>query len=292
MLDEMDWRDWSRPSLAVDIAVLTVRPTEVGPQLALLVLQRETRVYRGEWDIPGAFVQERERLSDTVRRALSDKAGISDLAPVELGVFDDPGRDPRGWVVSVAFTVAVPYSRLEPALTGDGSVSLAPVIGMSSRSEPAAARSGASVRIPVADSSPRSEPAAANNGGEGRDSIVAPASPTVEIQLPRGQSELPFDHQIMVSRAVSTLRERYEIRPDPAPAPEPDPDRLVTHRPFTITQLRAVYEAILGRSVQRDAFSRRFAPRTGDRTAAGQLRAVGQTRALTGGRPAQLYDIK
>ena len=265
----MEWQDWSRPSLAVDVAVITVRPTDVCPQLALLVLQRETEAYRGEWDIPGAFVHERERLTDAVRRALVEKAGISDLVPVELGVFDDPGRDPRGWVVSVAYTVAVPYSRLEPTLAGGGTVSLAPVTASSSRIEPAPSREGATNWTLV----------------------VGPAAPRVGIQLPDRQAEMPFDHQVMVDRAVSVLRERYEIRPDPAPAPEPDPDGLMTHRPFTLTELREMYEAILGRTIQRDAFSRRFAPQTGERGTTRKLRAAGETRAQTGGRPAQMYDI-
>ncbi len=312
MSDEMAWQDWSRPSLAIDVAVLTVRPTENGPELALLVLKRETSVYQGQWDIPGAFVRERERLSDAVGRALFDKAGISDLVPVELGVFDDPDRDPRGWVVSVAYTVAVPYARLEPVLAGDGSVSLTPVIDSPSRSEPAGTLGGASGRLPVADSSPRSQAAAASSVGEdrtptvpasstpidpaptgtaGRSTMVATASPLVEVQLPDGQAELPFDHQVMVDRAASALRERYEIRPDPAPAPEPDPDGLMTHKPFTLTELRELYETILGRGIQRDAFSRRFAPRTGERGPSRQLRLAGEPRALTGGRPAQVYDI-
>ena len=291
MPDELEWQDWSRPSLAVDVAVLTVRPTDDGPQLALLVLQRETEVYRGQWDIPGAFVHERERLADAVRRALIEKAGIGDLVPVELGVFDDPDRDPRGWVVSVAYTVAVPYSRLETVLAGGGSFSLAPVLASTSRSAPAVVRDRAVGRIPVANSLSRSQAAESSDGGKGRTPIVAAAFPPVEIQLPNGQAQLPFDHQGMVSRAVSVLRDRYEIRPDPAPAPEVDPDQLMTHRPFTITELREVYEAILGRGIQRDAFSRRFAPRTGVPGGAGQLHTAGETRAQTGGRPAKLYDI-
>lgn len=269
MADGMEWQDWARPSLAVDVAVLTVRPTEDGPQLALLVLKRETSAYQGEWDIPGTFVHERERLSEAVGRALFDKAGISDLVPVELGVFDDPARDPRGWVVSVAFTVAVPFSRLEPVLFGDGSVCLAPFIS----------------------SSPGSQAVAQSNAGGNRTPTVDRASTPVEIQLPSGQAQLPFDHQVMVSRAVSALRDHYEIRPEPAPASEIDPDRLMTHRPFTITEFREVYETILGRRIQRDAFSRRFAPGTRGRAGAGLLRSTEETRALTGGRPAQMYDV-
>jgi 8-oxo-dGTP diphosphatase len=95
--------DYPRPSLAVDTAVLTVATG------ALRVLLIEVDGHRR---LPGTFVRPGERLADAVRRSLDEKAGISGLAPRQLQVFDDPERDDRGWVVSVAHLQTVAADRL------------------------------------------------------------------------------------------------------------------------------------------------------------------------------------
>ncbi|MFC5931262.1 NUDIX domain-containing protein [Cryobacterium melibiosiphilum] len=91
--------DYPRPSLAVDTAVLTV----TGGALCVALVQN-----RDGWRLPGTFVHERETLADAVLRSLRDKAHIEGLRPRQLHVFDAPGRDTRGWVISVAHLVVVP----------------------------------------------------------------------------------------------------------------------------------------------------------------------------------------
>ena len=62
--------------------------------------------------LPGTFLHEGETLTDAVDRALLTKAGLRGEHPTQLRVFDDPRRDERGWVLSVAHVVAVPEPRL------------------------------------------------------------------------------------------------------------------------------------------------------------------------------------
>jgi ADP-ribose pyrophosphatase YjhB (NUDIX family) len=173
--EQASWDDFARPSLAVDVTVLTVAHATEEPTLGLLVIRRATSAHQGRWDIPGAFVQHRERLDDAVARVLREKAGVTGLAARQLGVLDDPDRDDRGWVVSVAYTVAVPYSRLEPALGKD--VRLAPL------------------RV--------------------RGQVTRAEASSVSISLPSGQKRLPFDHDEIVRRAVADLQDRYREAPDP-----------------------------------------------------------------------------
>ncbi|MET3809417.1 NUDIX domain-containing protein [Arthrobacter sp. UYEF3] len=116
--------DYPRPSVAVDTAVLTVSE---GSVCVLLVKRGEPDQY-GEWALPGTFLGERETLGDAVLRCLREKAGISGRVPRQLQVFDEPGRDDRGWVLSVAHVDEVPLSALEEALKSDG-VRLASVTG-------------------------------------------------------------------------------------------------------------------------------------------------------------------
>ena len=58
--EQPSWDDFARPSLAVDVTVLTVEHATEGPRLGLLVIRRATTAHKGRWDIPGAFVADRE----------------------------------------------------------------------------------------------------------------------------------------------------------------------------------------------------------------------------------------
>jgi ADP-ribose pyrophosphatase YjhB (NUDIX family) len=96
--------DYVHPSIAVDTAVLTV---DAGRLMVALLNDVDTRPR-----LPGTFVREGELLADAVRRSLLQKLRVTGLSPKQLHVFDDPNRDPRGWVFSVAHIAVVPVSQL------------------------------------------------------------------------------------------------------------------------------------------------------------------------------------
>lgn len=103
--------DYPRPSVAVDTAVFTVE----GDELCVALVDGPN----GRRRLPGTFLHEGETLVDAVRRSLREKAGIVGGAPQQLRVFDEPDRDERGWVLSVAHALAlpadsVPSNRLVP----------------------------------------------------------------------------------------------------------------------------------------------------------------------------------
>lgn len=84
---------------------------------------------------------------------------------------------------------------------------------------------------------------------------------------------LAFDHAEILGAAVKRLRGKLWYAPVGL--------RLVPEA-FTLRQLRLVYEAILGRALNKDAFRRRL-------LAAGILRATGEREESVGHRPAELY---
>ncbi len=191
--------DYPRPSVAVDTAVLTVPPG--GPLSVVQVRDAEA----GDWRLPGTFVHEGERLAAAVLRSLTEKAGVAGLAPTQLHVFDEPSRDSRGWVLSVAHLDVVPFAALAPGLE----------------------RAGAHL-VPVD---------AATGMVHGHDDILA--------------------------FAVARLRATY--------AGAPDPHGLLAE-PFTMSELRAVHEAVLGERLLPDSFRRAMVPMlvdTGERVASG-----------------------
>ena len=102
--------DYPRPSVAADTAVLTI----AGDRLSVLLTLTNDAARGGgvEWRLPGTFLHPGERLADAVRRSLREKAGFDGLEPRQLRVFDDPDRDDRGWVLSVAHYDVVREERM------------------------------------------------------------------------------------------------------------------------------------------------------------------------------------
>jgi 8-oxo-dGTP diphosphatase len=107
--------EYPRPSVAVDTALLTV--PEGSDALHLLLIRRAGTHRKGAWALPGTFVHEGETLADAVLRSLQDKAGVEGLSPRQLHVFDDPRRDDRGWVLSVAHLDVVAWPRIAAAVS-------------------------------------------------------------------------------------------------------------------------------------------------------------------------------
>lgn len=209
--------DYPRPSVAVDTAVLTVIPATPGvpPSLAVLLVRRDPAASGGRagWALPGTFLHRGETLADAVSRSLSVKAGVTGRDPQQLHVFDDPDRDDRGWVLSVAHLDVLTHAELD-ALRDPRLTRLAPA--------------GARLR-------------------------------------------LPYDHAAILALAVDRLRTEYATGADP---------RRLLGAAFTMTDLRAVHEAVAGRPLQKDTF-RRFM--------VDQLDELAHITAGRVGRPARLY---
>jgi ADP-ribose pyrophosphatase YjhB (NUDIX family) len=198
--------DFVRPSVAVDTAVLSL-DHDVG----LVVLQVRRATGRG-WALPGTFLHEGETLADAVDRSLREKANIRGLHPRQLHVFDDPHRDDRGWVLSVAH---VEVARL--------------------------------------------------------DRLASRFAETTRLMLASAPGRLTYDHASIIACAVDDLRSRYRT--------EPDPDWLLGEE-FTLRQLRLAHEAVVGKTLQRDAFRRAMER---------HLDATDTTITEARGRPAELF---
>ena len=88
-----------RASVTVDLVIFTVRDDA----LQVLLIERGCTPFKGQWALPGGFVEKGETLEDAARRELEEETGISDLYLEQLYTFGDPGRDPRGQTVTVAY---------------------------------------------------------------------------------------------------------------------------------------------------------------------------------------------
>lgn len=88
-----------RPAVTVDIVLFRRRDEKV----EVLLIRRAKDPFKGRWALPGGFVDENEPLHDAARRELREETGLSDLELEQFGAFGDPGRDPRGHTISIAY---------------------------------------------------------------------------------------------------------------------------------------------------------------------------------------------
>jgi 8-oxo-dGTP diphosphatase len=222
-----DLRAYPRPSLTVDVAMLTIADDAVH----VLMRRRTTQPGKGLWALPGGFVTLDESLDDAVERILERETGLRGVYTAQLATFGAVGRDPRGRVVTVAYYALVPAERLLEAV---------------------AARPGCVLaRVETA-------------GEDGSDAVIGDSD---------GVVALAFDHAAIVGAALRRVRGRLWYAPVAfALVPEE----------FTLLDLQRVYEAVLGRRLDKNGFRRRL-------LASGLIAPLGRRREGLRARPAELF---
>jgi 8-oxo-dGTP diphosphatase len=85
--------------VTVDLVIFTIAEDT----LKVLLIRRDSAPFAGKWALPGGFVGIDESLSRRRRVNWQEEAGVANLYLEQLYTFGDPGRDPRGRVISVAY---------------------------------------------------------------------------------------------------------------------------------------------------------------------------------------------
>lgn len=122
---------WSPPSvvIAVDLVILTLHAA----RLDILLVQRGVKPYRGALALPGGFLNNAgEGLLAAAHRELREEANLdgSRFHLEQLGAYGDPGRDPRGRIVSVPYLAIAPGLPEPVAGTDAADASWQPVDGV------------------------------------------------------------------------------------------------------------------------------------------------------------------
>lgn len=180
---------YPRPALTVDCVVFGFN----GVGLEVLLIRRGVEPFVGSWALPGGFVLMDEDLETAARRELMEESGLSGVFLEQLCTFGEPGRDPRGRVVTVAF-----YALVRP------------------------------------DQHP------AKGDTDASDAAWFDAS-----KLP----PLAFDHGAILEAALERLRGKIRYQPVGF--------ELLPER-FTLAQLQGLYEAILGRPLDKRNFRKKL----------------------------------
>ena len=108
--------DYPRPAYTADIVILAKPPgISLSPSspaeldLEALFVKRRSEPFKGRWAFPGGFVNKGETSLLAVGRELKEETGLRMLdlpflvPPTQFHIYDSPERDPRGWVISVAY---------------------------------------------------------------------------------------------------------------------------------------------------------------------------------------------
>jgi ADP-ribose pyrophosphatase YjhB (NUDIX family) len=91
--------EFPRPAVATDIALFAIRDDA----LHVLLIRRGIDPFKGAWAFPGGFLLETETVEQCAHRELAEETGIGGVELCQIGVYSEPGRDPRGRVISCAF---------------------------------------------------------------------------------------------------------------------------------------------------------------------------------------------
>ncbi len=220
--------DFARPSVAVDVVVLTVKDAH----LCVLLVLRDEHPFKGKWALPGGFLRvgrsakdQGEDLDAAAARELEEETGLraEQVLLEQLRAFGRSGRDPRMRVVSVAYFALVRPDLL-PLVRPGGDVSR--------------------VRwVPVSEA-----------------------------------RELAFDHDEILETAVEHVTERLETT---AISKSLVPDT------FTIPELRAAFEIVTRKRLDRGNFRRKF----NALVASGVVERAPGKRA-TASKPAAVYRFR
>ncbi len=91
--------DYPRPALTTDCVIFKLS----AKKLHVLLVERRNPPFQGCWAFPGGFVDEWEAAEDGAVRELREETGLSGIKLNQFHAFSRPGRDPRGWTVTIAF---------------------------------------------------------------------------------------------------------------------------------------------------------------------------------------------
>ena len=91
--------EYKSPKLTTDGAIVT--------DGKILLIKRKNEPYKGKWALPGGFVEYGEKVEDAVIREVLEETGLKTKIREIVGVYSDPGRDPRGHTVSIIYLLDI-----------------------------------------------------------------------------------------------------------------------------------------------------------------------------------------
>jgi 8-oxo-dGTP diphosphatase len=98
----MNEQKWDQPLISVDVIAIKLDKQE--GKLKVFLGLRKFEPFKGTYSLPGVLLSPHERVAEAAQRAVNTKALVLDSAIRairDIGISDNPDRDPRGATLSV-----------------------------------------------------------------------------------------------------------------------------------------------------------------------------------------------
>lgn len=268
-----DLTKYDRPSVAADVVVFSVMKDDEcedvrrlqEKKLKILLIRRGGFPYKGSWAMPGGFCRKGEDVIDSARRELCEETGIDDAYVKLVGVYGEPGRDPRDWVISSTYMALMNARACRLKAGDDAQDARWFTVELTDVSTEATEVSG------TGEENVKNEVEASHKVQNGKKYRLVLKNADSDIKLTAvlrrtdmsscGRSSdsyyieecegLAFDHARIITEAVLGLRE--DVRRDMELAFDLLPER------FTLTELQNVYEQIWDMELTTPNFRRKIA---------------------------------
>lgn len=262
-LASYDLESYERPSVTADVAAFMMRSEQdenyrkdADPRLSLLLIQRGGYPFKGCWALPGGFLQSGETIENCAMREIEEETSVTPVSLLPVGIFSEPGRDPRGWIISGAYACVISEASVVPVSGDDAGDAGWFDVSMNKNDDGSfelSLKSGDVVLGAVLEE---------KKSRFGRREFI------------QQSSDLAFDHACIIASALSALQSCAK-----------NFDMIFGFLPekFTLSALQSVWQAVSGQIQQPANFRRKVAP------------FVEQTEEYemgAGHRPARLYIRK
>lgn len=226
-LAEYNPGNYERPSVTTDILILGMNKDY--SSLKLLLIKRGDHPFLGSWALPGGFISPNETAYVAATRELKEETGIDDVYLDQIYTFTKPGRDPRTWVMSIAYLSLISNLR---EVSGQDDADDAAWFDLKFTDDLITIKNdekGVAIEYSLKKETFR-------NGALQYQNYISTLVST---------DALAFDHVEIIIEAMKKLREQI-IYSNQA--------FCLVDKEFTLPELQAVYEVILGRKLYRKSF--------------------------------------
>ena len=228
-LKEYDASTFEKLSLTSDIVIFSVADTPTDnyrklntKDFSILLIQREDFPFKGEWALPGGFVDIKESVDDATDRILKKETGLSNIYKEQLYTFGDVERDPRMRIVSISHLSLIDKNKIKDKLSNNAKW----------------------FNIYTSEDSDTLTLSLKNN-----DIALEIIAQKIngEYKIVKNKNTIAFDHATIILMGLLRLRNKINYT-----------DIVFNLMPeyFTLTELQTIYELILGKKLLAPAFRR------------------------------------
>ena len=118
---------YEKPSVTADVVAFKISHTDQSNsyrhepkcELSILLIKRGGHPFKGCWALAGGFLEKGETIEECAVREIQEETNITPASMRFVGMFTEPNRDPRGWIISAVFASVMREGSMTEAVGGD-----------------------------------------------------------------------------------------------------------------------------------------------------------------------------